>query len=323
MKFKNDEKFVSAIKKTYSNCKPVGISSGKNFLPFIFLKSKILGSKIINFPFLDTGSFSYPIGREEIKKVKSLSNGELIEIRMDESFRNFKKLKENFIREGFCDVDEKYQMVLKLLPLEKMWKKFHKHTRNDIRKAEKSGLILKKIDNKKELKKFYGLYSVEMRNFGTPQHSFKFFKNLYSELKDDFFGFNCYKNERIIASAVLFFGLNEAYLSFNVSNSKFRNYRPNDLLYWEIIKEGIKRKIKKISFGQVDIFSEDSHSVGLYKFKLKWLAEPVKRVYFYYPKRNIELDKKDKLKKFRVIWKRMPLFLTKLIGPKIVSQIGI
>ncbi len=130
--------------------------------------------------------------------------------------------------------------------------------------------------------------------------------------------------EDIAGSIILFYNGKNGYISFNVSEPKYRQYRPNDFLYWEIIKLAIKKGVKYLDLGQIDKDSSDQRAIGLYKFKRKWLGDVHDRVYYYYDleKKENKSEKKDKLKKFRSIWKKIPSPILKLIGPKIASQLG-
>ncbi|HOW36929.1 MAG TPA: GNAT family N-acetyltransferase [Candidatus Pacearchaeota archaeon] len=313
------EVFPEILSKTYSNCS--SYNAIKN-LPGEKVKSKIFGEKIIFLPFLDTLQLSSEIDEKELNKLLENNEKTKLEIRTSESDVNLKKLEKVLMKKGFVNNVVKGHILSELTSQEDFWNRFHKHTRNDIRKAEKSSLEIKKIGDLKELKQFYSLYLQQMKEFGTPQHSFLFFKNCLEVMLDSFYGLNCYFNKRLIGSIILFINKEYAYVSFNVSNPKYRGTRVNDLLYWEAIKWGMKNKIKKLDIGQVDLEHEpNSREENLFKFKTKWLGKVYKKVYFT---KNFayESSKKDSLKKFRAIWKKLPLFLIKFIGPLICSQLG-
>ena len=326
-------KFMQVLKESYSNCEEYYFLYKKDniraLFPFVLVKSKIFGDRLICIPFLDVGGFlglyDSKILNNLIKTMtKDIKNIRHIEVRLNTSLENFDKTRKILLETGFKEEKNKYQFIIPLTSKEDMWERFHKHTRNDIRKAQKSGLKIEKIDNKEELKRFYGLYSKEMRNFGTPQHSYKFFEGLFDIMGSDFIGFNCYYQGDIAGSLIAYNYNNHAYISFNVSNPKFRDYRPNDFLYWTAITLLMERGVKNIDMGQVEKDSPaGSHAHGLYKFKAKWLGELHERLYFYLSKENGETkEDKNRYKRFRNIWKHLPLFVIKKIGPKICSELG-
>ncbi|MFH1308568.1 MAG: GNAT family N-acetyltransferase [Patescibacteria group bacterium] len=322
--------FRDFIRKTYKKCKDYYfyVVDGKiqAIFPFFLLRSDIFGDRFISLPYLDVGGFSGEFDYKDIKKIiEEIKKKEIkhIEVRLNKFLPNYEKTKVALVRAGFQQQKTKQQFILKLTSEEDMWKRFHKHTRNDIRLAMKSDLDMKKIDNVKEMKSFFKLYVKEMRNFGTPQHSFKFFKNMFEIMKP--LGLNCYKDGKIIGGLIMLKYKKEAYIMFNISKSKFRKYRPNDLLYWSAIRWAIDHKLKIIDLGQIDKEVEKgTHAHGLYKFKSKWLAELYDRVYFYYSKdQKTSGGNKEMYKGLRGLWRKIPLFGTKIIGPKIAAELGL
>lgn len=321
--------FKKVLEKSYNSCEGEyyylkdSKKKVKIIFPFIFLKSKLFGNRSISLPFLDVGGF---LGNYDIKILKQIIKklkGEKIEIRLNASMKDFDKEKKMLKKEGFGEVGGRQQFIIKLTSEEDMWKRFHKHTRNDIRKAMKSGLKIIEINNFLEIKRFYSLYLREMKKFGTPQHSQKFFSNLFGEMAENIIGFNCYKNKLLIGSIIIFYHNKRGYISFNVSNVKYRNFRPNDFLYWETIKWALNDNMRELDMGQVESDApEDSRAKGLYKFKQKWLGKLYDRVYFVHPVQKEDNFEKNKLKKLRKIWSKLPLFIVKIIGPKICSELG-
>jgi lipid II:glycine glycyltransferase (peptidoglycan interpeptide bridge formation enzyme) len=304
--------FPKILESSYPNCKDISTSN----LPKVKVKSFIFGERIISLPFLDV------IEVKDIEK-EDVSETLNFEVRLSEFYAGFFSLKKKLIEFGFKENFVKAHIVSELTSEEDFWKRFHKHTRNDIRKAEKSGLKIKKINSLIELKKFYFLYLKEMKNFGTPQHSFKFFENCFNLLKKDFCGFNCYKRKKLIASVILFINNDYGYVSFNVSDSNFRNFRPNDFLYGNLIRWAIKNKIKFFDLGQVDLNpTKNSREENLLKFKRKWLGKEYRRIYFT-KGFDYKQKKKESLKKFRRIWRHLPTPIIKIIGPRVVSRMGI
>ncbi len=326
--------FRDAIEASYLNCKSFYflVFEGQKvvgFLPFILIKSKIFGNRLISSPFLDVGGFLGKFDKgcidEAISYVTKLEKLKYVEVRMNKSMSGFESCKKILKKSQFVDNPEKHQLIVDLTSKEDMWKRFHKHTRNDYRMSKKSGLVLSKIDSLKKLNQFYKLYICQMKTFGSPPHSKKYFINLFELGKDSIFsGFNCYKDNAIAGSIIILYYGKNGYVAFNVSNPDFRDCRPNDFLYWNVIKECIKNKLTRLDLGQVELdLKFGTRARGLYKFKIKWLGKTYERNYFRYnPQGVIEISGKSKLKKLRGIWKLLPLWAIKLVGPKICSELG-
>jgi len=336
--FKNSAKIQHTInwkriiQESYKNCLPAYFIKTENekiraFFPFFFIKSRIFEKKMICLPFTDIGGFLGDYDKKDIEELFEIlkkKDAGSIEIRLNNSLENFEKLKEILLDLGFGEDHSRQQFIIKLSSEKDIWQGFHKHTRNDIRKSEKSGLALTAINDEKELKRFFSLYSVEMRNFGTPQHSYAFFKNMFNLLKKDFVGYNCYQGKKLVASIIMLVQKDSACISFNISDKKYKQFRPNDLLYWACIKTTIKKHVKYLDLGQVEKDAlQGSHAEGLFKFKEKWNGDLYDREYFFYPSRDAAQNKKEKLKKFRSAWQKIPLFITKTLGPIICSQLGV
>ena len=323
-----------SIEKSYKNCVSRYFLNKKNnnidiIFPFFLIKSKIFGNRLISLPFIDFGGTIGKIDNKFLKEalnyIKKNENVSKIEIRLNDFVEDYKKIEKNLINSGFKKEFKKNQFILQLRDEEELWNNFNRITKKGIKKAKKSNLQLKEINNEKELKLFYKLYFNNMKNFGAPQHSYNFFNNLMN-MKKEFKGLNCYKEGELIGSLIILYTKDYAYAAYNVSNRKFLIYQPNDLIHWEIIKWCIKKRIKYFDFGQCDANSkEGTHDYGIYKFKRKWGGRLYNRYYFYYG-----FDKKDKIKSvkkkrdlLKEIWSKLPYPLIKIIGPKIASQLGI
>ena len=331
--------FKRALEKTYGNCRGKYYILSKNgrieaLFPFFIVKSGLFGNRMISVPFLDVGGFLGDYDESDIAELigaikkdcgKKLKH---IEIRTNSLMPDFEKNRKILADLGFSEDSGRQQMIIELTGEEDLWKRFHKHTRNEIRKAEGSGLKINPIENENEIKGFYGLYSREMRNFGTPQHSLKFFRNIFSAMREKSAGFNCYHEGKLIASLILFFQNRHAYVAFNVSEPKFRIFKPNDLLYWTAIKFCMHKGAKYLDIGQIEQnVSKDSKAYSLYKFKKKWLGREYARSYFYLSMKEGEKESArenmEKYKRFRALWKKLPAFAVKIIGPRICAQLGV
>ncbi len=239
--------FMRLIERSYKNCKAfyfISIKGGviSALFPFFIVKSKLFGDRAISVPFLDSSGFIGEYSDEELKEVfEELKKEKIldIQIRLSGSYKDFNHTRDVLINNKMNESVNKQQIIISLKNEEDMWQNFHKHTRNDIRKAQKSNLEVVKIDNLFEINKFYKLYSKEMRNFGTPQHSLGYFYGLLECFDDRFLAYNCYYRGKLIASVVSFSIGEYSYLTVNISDQNYRQYRPNDLLYWEIIKNSL------------------------------------------------------------------------------------
>ncbi|HKZ33977.1 MAG TPA: GNAT family N-acetyltransferase [Candidatus Nanoarchaeia archaeon] len=330
--------WMNSIRSSYKNCEPLCYldtkdDSATSVFPFFLVKSKIFGNRMISEPFIDfggpLGGFNQKFFEEIMRDIKEKFEKELkhIEIRLNNFIPNYEKIEEIFLKYGFRKEVKRHQFILKLEDEEILWNNFSRITRKGINKAKKSGLIIREIIDETELKFFYGLYLKSMKNFGTPQHSYNFFLNLMKDMKENFRGLNCYKEDRLIGSLITFYSKNYMYAAYNFSEHDSLIYQPNDLLYWEMIIWAIKNGIKYFDFGQCETSAQEgTHAAGIYKFKKKWNGKLYERPYFYYSfnkKEEENSEEREKFKKMINIWKMLPLILIKKIGPKIASELAL
>lgn len=314
--YSNDWK--DAVEKSYKNikCEDV-LFENKSQVRFFRV-----GDSLISVPFVDVGNPKGNITSENFKEILSKHGSKKILIKFNSFADNYQELIKALEAAKFHGGADKGQYILKLDAAEKIWnQKIDKRARTDVRKAESFNLNVKEIADKTDLRAFFGLYSENMRDFGSPQHSFKFFESLWDLLypKSMIKGMNCYFENRIIGSIIGYLCEDYVYIIYNVSDQKHRDKRPNDLLYWKFVEWACKNKYKYIDFGQGDKNAQDEHTIGLNKYKEKWGADYYDK--FTFSNREIKLGQK-RYGKMRKIWAKLPLFLTKIIGPKIIPRLG-
>jgi hypothetical protein len=100
---------------------------------------------------------------------------------------------------------------------------------------------------------------------------------------------------------------------------EYNRLAPNMLLYWSALSFAIER-----GYGVFD-FGRSTPGEGTYQFKAQWGAMPVP-LHWYYWLRGAgslpEMNPKNKKYRFAIeIWKRLPLSITQLVGPRIVGNL--
>jgi len=197
-------------------------------------------------------------------------------------------------------------------PLEDIWKSLDKKVRNSIRKAEKSNVKIVE-GSKKDLEEFYRLYLSTMKKLGSPPHSFKFFENVFKFCSNNVkLLFAVYENKKI--AAIIFFLYNKKiYYWKNVSDLKFIDLRPNDLLIYKIIEWGQKKNYESLDLGRSRM------NGGGFLFKSRWGAKMSELKYYYRLFKEVEIPdpEEEKYKFLGKLWGILPTFLIKRLGPKI------
>lgn len=215
---------------------------------------------------------------------------------------------------------DKVMMILELTANpDELWKRFDAKLRNQIRKAEKSGLTAS-WSGKEGLASFYEVFAANMRDLGSPVHSQKFFATIFDEFPDSAKFMLVRKDERVIGGAVCLFFRGNLIVPWASSLRKYFSLCPNNLLYWEMLRWGCENGYQRFDFGRS---SPDS---GTYRFKKQWgaLEEPLHWQCLNRKVGQAVMPHADDAKYQGLIhaWSRLPLAVTKLVGPLIRGQIS-
>ncbi len=149
----------------------------------------------------------------------------------------------------------------------KIFKALHKDARWGIKKAQKSGLIIKEAVSDKEWDEFYKLFKEVVREGGSDVQSINYIKDKAHKL------FICYKGKKVIGGAAIFFdsiyNINIPRLLKIASDKKYLNLQPNNLLIWHCILWAKENGYKQFDLGGWQINAR-GHLEGINKFKEKW-----------------------------------------------------
>lgn len=220
---------------------------------------------------------------------------------------------------GLATKEAKVSMWLRLdSDYQRMWKNFDNKVRNQVRKASKSGLEIK-TGGMEEIDRFYKVYAVNMRDLGVPSHGKKFFRDIVSEFPDKTRIFSVVNGDETVASGFTFGFKDKLEIPWASSIRKYNSLCPNHLLYWEIVRYACSDGYSYFSFGRS---LKDS---GTFRFKKQWGTEP-RQLYWQYcllngnglPQTNPQNSKYSMAIK---LWQRTPLFMTKIIGPRLMRAL--
>ena len=157
-----------------------------------------------------------------------------------------------------------------------------------------------------------------MRDLGTPT----FGRGLFAAILREFAGAAelCVLRDadRPIAGALMLNGQGVAEVP---SASSLKEYNPtcaNMLLYWNLLERSAERRLELFDFGRSSVDSPT------FRFKKQWGATPSPAEWQYFLREGTPGDmRKDnpKYRRFIAVWRRMPVGLTRWLGPVIVRGI--
>jgi serine/alanine adding enzyme len=214
---------------------------------------------------------------------------------------------------GMVDADE-VTMVLTLPENpELLWKQVGDKVRNQVRKAQRSGLTLHwGSDQGDEL---YAIYAKNMGRLGTPVHSPKFIKEILSNLGDCADVLTVRHEERAIG-AMLVIKQGDTWCDPMASClAEFNKFNPNMLMYWEALSAACDAGAKSFDFGRSQ---KDS---GTYRFKKQWGTNEVALNYHSYkngallPSVSTHFYRGQSASKLANIWQKLPVLVQEQLGP--------
>lgn len=301
-------------------------------LPVVHLKHRIFGNCLVSLPFLDGGGILAD-SREaeasllsEVIRLGRQIGASIIELRHEQARASGDDIS-NLRDENshtLLQVTTRSNKVRMLLPLpascEMLMRSFKSKLRSQIARPLKEGLI-SRTGGEELMDDFYRVFLVNMRDLGSPVHSANLMRNVLNEFSDRSRIFVVYKSQEPVASALVVGFNNVLRNPWASSLRKYASLSPNMLLYTRMLEFACDNSYRVFDFGR------STRGEGTYKFKEQWGAIPA-QLYWYYISLdgkllNMESSGTERFEKARHYWSKLPLIVTKLIGPHIRKHISL
>ena len=186
-----------------------------------------------------------------------------------------------------------------------------------IRKGIKAGLCSEVDDG---IGRFYDAYSESVRNLGTPVFSRRYFQVLADTFGDDCQIMTVSNKGRTVASVMSFYFKDEVLPYYGGGTQEARHCKANDFMYWELMRRASESGVSLFDYGR------SKKDTGAYSFKKNWGFEPQPLHYKYRLVNSTELPDINPLNpKYRLFikaWERLPLTVSRIIGPMISRNLG-
>lgn len=167
---------------------------------------------------------------------------------------------------------------------------------------------------------FFYAYSTSVRNLGTPVFSRAYFQALKDEFADD-----CklvsVKHKGVLHCALMSFYFRDTVLPYYGGGLPFsRDSKAMDFMYFRQMCRAGEKGFKKYDFGR------SKNGTGSYNYKRHWGFEATPLHYQYLLVKGTELPDLNPLNpKYQLMiktWKRLPLWLSQLMGPMVSKYLG-
>ena len=290
------------------------------YLPLALVTSRLFGRFLVSLPYLNRAGIvanDPAVRRELLAQACGLADKfkvQYLELRHHQSTLDDDKIMYNR--------DEKQRMVLTLPDeADSLWSGYSAKVRNQVRKGDKAGLAIR-FGGHELLEAFYSVFSTNMRDLGTPVYPRGLFGKVLQAF-DNHAELAVAEHEgRAVAGALLIHSrlgdVRETQVPSASSLRDAKHTNANMWMYHELLKRAVERGSTTFDFGRS---SPDS---GTYRFKKQWGAGPEPTTWQYYVRYgDVGAVRPDNPKYQRRIaaWRKLPVWVTRLVGPTIVRGI--
>jgi serine/alanine adding enzyme len=283
-------------------------------LPLVFMKSRLFGRFLVSLPFFNYGGLlcdTQEIGDALLAEAGALRKelgAEHVELRHTIPWPS--------------DLPAKQHKVCMALELagdaEAQWKGFNAKLRNQVRKAEKSGCSAT-TGGQELLSDFYTVFVRNMRDLGTPVYAQKFFAEVLAAFPGDSRIIAVHLAGKPVAGGLITWFRDTVEIPWASSIRDYNPLCPNNLLYWTALQYAFEIGCTRFDFGR------STPGEGTCRFKEQWGAKPIQLSWQYVlPEGALLPELNNKNPKFEMairLWQKLPLQVTKVLGPHIVKCI--
>ena len=203
--------------------------------------------------------------------------------------------------------------------IEQLLGSFSSDHRNHIRKSLKKGFSVNfgRLDL---LDDAYESLARSMHELGSPYHHKRYLQNMAEVVGSDLEFAVVYDSSGILAGAGVFISQGKVVTNLHANIlRKFRSDYAGEFFYWSVIERYAQKGFKVFDLGRSLVGS------GNEVFKMKWKPRKIPLAYWYYlPKGGPipELNQKSPKFQFAIrIWKRLPSFVVRTLGPRLIRGI--
>jgi len=165
------------------------------------------------------------------------------------------------------------------------------------------------------LDRFWHVYAYSVHALGSPVFPRRLFRAIVQEFGKDCELMTVWREDELIAGVLSLCYEDQVLPYYGGALRDALQYSVNDFMYWELMCHVAKAGYRTFDFGR------SREGTGAYNFKRHWGFEPVPLPYQYILSEGSHMpDLSPSNQKMRVAvstWKKLPLPLTKIVGPQL------
>ena len=289
----------------------------RGVLPLVEMKSSLFGHFFVSLPFVDRGGIVADTSVCEAALATAATDlirktgSRHVELRQSAAASNLAEA-------GWTLRQHKAALVVRLNSnSETLWSDLSSRLRGKVRKAGKVGATFS-VEGAEALEEFYRVFSLNMRNLGTPVYSSTFFQNIL-RFANNAVVLLVRLEGRAVAAAIAIRRGERIELPWICSDYAQASSQVNEFLYWKAIEWACKSGASNLDLGRCSVDS------GTYRFKIQW--NPEVHPLFWYHRLASGVDFPEfspanpKYALAAHCWKKIPMALANRMGPWIVRNI--
>ncbi len=282
-------------------------------LPLVRLKSRLFGDYLVSVPYFNYGG---AVALSAEIEVALMQSAEQLAQDIGVSHIEFRDTAE---RQCWPKRTDKVAMLLPLpASVEQLGKQIGSKLRAQIKRAERENPEILQ-GGVELLDDFYTVFALNMRDLGTPVYGKEFFRKILQGFPDESRLIVLRHAGKPVSTAFLLTFKQGVEIPWASTLREVNKLSMNMLLYWEVLQYAIQRQADCFDFGR------SSRDAGTYKFKKQWGAQELPLYWHYWLNDGGELPQLNpnnpKYQLAIKVWRRLPVALTKLIGPRIVKNL--
>jgi serine/alanine adding enzyme len=284
-------------------------------LPLAYVSSMLFGRFLVSLPYLNSNGVI-----AAASDAQSLLISRACELADELNVKHLELRHETAIDHDRLDgrMTSKVHMR-KPLPgsLDALWKSYDSKVRNQVRKGEKNNLCVT-WGGHDQLDVFYDVLCRNMRDLGTPVYARRHFAAMLDTFPGDVELCVVSGDRTPMACALLFHGRGVTEVPTASSLREHNATCANMLMYHHLMLRAVERGQCLFDFGR------STRDGNTFKFKKQWGAEPSPAIWQYYSRSGAISEMRPENPRYQRmirLWQRLPVDVTKLIGPPIVRGI--
>jgi FemAB-related protein (PEP-CTERM system-associated) len=287
-------------------------------LPTVAMRHPFGGARLVSMPYLDQGGLLasssgavaalWTRARQELAARRGA-----LELRAPLPFR--------------ADADDtsgstrRFRLVLDLPESgEELWSAIGGKVRNQVRKSQKEALTTARADVH-ELPSFYEIFARNMRDLGSPVHSYAFLAEIFAQFGDRA---RLYltrgANGAAVAGAIAIGFRHTLTVPWASALRSARHACPNHSLYWQILEDAVAEGRRTFDFGR------STEGTGTFHFKQQWGATPVPLLWQTYSpqgeRRAESFVDSRRLSSLVALWSKIPVPIATWLGSRIRGHLS-